>query len=219
MRELSPGLISSLSESVTTLCSAWKLELKDGRVFGFSEHDRELVIDGVVYSAGSSLTESEAEHRLGFASDNGAVEGVLDAASISEMDISNGVLNDAKLSRLKVNWQDPTQFVVTSVGELGQVTTRRDHYEIEWLGLSHKLSRSTGRVFSRKCDASFGDTRCGVDTSQFSEVTICPKTLEACRHQFDNLINFRGFPFLLGDDGLYSGPKVGAPKDGGSRYK
>lgn len=219
MRELSPELINSLSQSVTTFCTAWKLELKDGRVFGFSEHDRDLVIDGVTYSADSSLTESEAEHRLGFASDNGAIEGVLDAASISESDITDGILQEAKLSRLKVNWQNPTQFIVISVGELGQVTTRRDHYEIEWLGLSHKLGRLTGRVFSKKCDASFGDVRCGVDASQFPDGTVCPKTLEACRHQFGNVINFRGFPFLLGDDGLYSGPKEGAPKDGGSRYK
>ena len=219
MRELSPELINSLSQSATTFCMAWKLELKDGRVFGFSEHDRDLVIDGVTYSAGSSLTESEAEHRLGFASDNGAIEGVLDAASISESDITDGILQEAKLSRLKVNWQDPTQFIVISVGELGQVTTRRDHYEIEWLGLSHKLGRSTGRVFSKKCDASFGDVRCGVDASQFPDGTACPKTLEACRHKFGNVINFPGFPFLLGDDGLYSGPKEGAPKDGGSRYK
>ena len=95
-------LYNSLSQSATTFCTAWKLELKDGRVFGFSEHDRDLVIDGVTYSAGSSLTESEAEHRLGFASDNGAIEGVLDAASISESDITDGILQEAKLSRLKV---------------------------------------------------------------------------------------------------------------------
>lgn len=219
MRDLSPDLINSFSESVTTFCTAWKLELKDGRVFGFSEHDRDLVVDGVVYSANSSLTESEAEHRLGFASDNGAVQGVLDAASISESDIADGVLVEAKLSRLKVNWQDPMQFVVLSVGELGQVTTRGEHYEIEWLGLSHKLDRSTGRVFSKKCDAGFGDARCGVDASQFPDGTVCPKTVEACETQFGNIFNFRGFPYLLGDDGLYSGPKGGARKDGGSRYK
>jgi len=218
MRELSPDLIHSLSGSVTTLCTAWKLELKDGRIFGFSEHDRDLIIDGVTYSAGSSLTESDSEHRLGFASDNGAIAGVLDAASISEADVTDGVLTDAKLSRLKVNWQDPTQFVVLSVGELGRVTTRRGHYEIEWLGLSHKLDRSTGRVFSKKCDAKFGGARCGLNASQFPDGTVCPKTVEACRFQFNNFLNFRGFPYLLGDDGLYSGPKEGAPKDGGSRY-
>lgn len=219
MRKISTPLFNSLSGSVTTLCTAWKLELKDGRVFGFSEHDRDLVINGFIYTARSSLTESEAESRLGFASDNGAIQGVLDAASISEVDISEGILTEATLTRLKVNWQDPTQFVVMTVGELGQITTRRDHYEIEWLGLSHKLDRSTGRVFSKKCDAVFGDRRCGLDISEFPDGTLCSKTIAACQSQFDNALNFRGFPYLLGDDGLYSGPKEGAPKDGGSRYK
>ena len=219
MRELSSDLINSISKPMTTFCTAWKLELKDGRVFGFSSHDRELVIDGVTFSAGSSLTESEAEQRLGFASDNGAIQGVLAASAITGTDISGGALSGATLSRLKVNWKDPSQFVVLSVGELGQVTTRRDHYEIEWLGLSHKLGRSTGRVFSKKCDAKFGDGRCGLDAAQFPDGTVCPKTFEACRVSFNNQLNFRGFPYLLGDDGLYSGPKEGAPKDGGSRYK
>jgi len=219
MRDLSPDLFNSLSSSVTTVCTAWKLKLKDGRVFGFSEHYREFEIEGVVYSAHSSLTESEAESRLGFASDNGAIQGVLDAASLSENDISDGALTGARLSRLKVNWQDPTQFLLLSVGDIGQVTTLRDHYEIDWLGLSHKLDQSTGRVFSKKCDAVFGDARCGVEASQFPEGTVCPKTSEACRNQFNNIVNFRGFPFLLGDDGLYSGPKEGTRKDGGSRYK
>ncbi len=219
MRDLSPDIINSLSGAVTTFCTAWKLELKDGRCFGFSSHDRDLIIDGTVFAAGSSLSESEAESRLGFASDNGAIQGVFDAASISESDIAEGVLKEGTLSRLIVNWQEPTQFIVLSVGELGQVTTRRGHYEIEWLGLSHKLDRSTGRVFSKKCDAEFGGARCGVDTAQFPDGTICPKTTEACGAQFDNLINFQGFPFLLGDDGLYSGPKDAARKDGGSRYK
>lgn len=219
MRKLSTNLETHLSQNVTTLCTAWRLELSDGRIFGFSEHDQDLIIGGLTYLAQSSLNETESESRLGFAADNGAVQGVLDAAEITEADIGQGVLKGARLSRLKVNWADPTQYVILSVGELGQVTTKGGYYEVEWLGVSSRLDRSTGRVFSKKCEAALGDARCGVDVSAFPEGTYCPKTLTACRDQFDNAENFRGFPYLIGDDTLYAGPIEGARKDGGSRYQ
>jgi len=218
MRNLTSDIKSQLSASVTTLCTAWKLELSDGRVFGFSGHDRDLIIEGVTYLAQSSLNESESESRLGYASDNGALQGVLETAHITEADIANGVLEGAKLSRLRVNWQDPTSYIILSVGELGQVTTQGDYFDVEWLGLASKLDRSTGRVFSKKCDAEFGDNRCGLSVDNFPAGTFCPKSFLACRDQFNNAPNFRGFPYLLGDDALYAAPQEGEIKDGGSRY-
>lgn len=218
MRNLSQGFQEHLSARVTSLCTAWKLELSDGRIFGFSDHDRDLFVDGTLFQAQSSLNENETENRLGFAADNGAVQGVLDASDITDEDISKGVLKGARLSRLKVNWANPSEWVLLSVGELGQVTTQGDYYGVEWLGLSSKLERSTGRVFSKKCDASLGDERCGVVLEALPEGTLCSKTFTACRDQFDNAENFRGFPYLIGDDTLYAGPIEGARKDGGSRY-
>ena len=188
-------------------------------MFGITRHDRDLIIDGHTYLAQSSLNESESESRLGFASDNGAIQGVLETAQISDTDIANGILRGARLSRLKVNWQDPKSYTVLSVGGLGQVTIQRDYFDVEWLGLASKLDRSTGRVFSKKCDAEFGDSRCGLSLSNFPAGTFCPKSFSACRDQFNNAPNFRGFPYLLGDDALYAAPQDGEIKDGGSRYK
>jgi hypothetical protein len=219
MLELSPEFKTHLNQSVTTVCVAWKLELSDSRLFGFSNHDRPLEIDGLSYAASSSLTETERETRLGFLPDNGSIQGVLDTLELTDEDIENGVLIGARLSRLKVNWADPTQYAVQDVGELGQVTRRGDYFGVEWLGLSVKLNRSTGRVYSKKCDAEFGDKRCGLSVSDFADSTVCPKTFVACRDQFRNSANFRGFPYLLGDDALFGGVQNGEVKDGGSRYR
>ncbi|RKQ70913.1 putative phage protein (TIGR02218 family) [Litorimonas taeanensis] len=219
MREIQAPLQSHLSEPVTTLCTAWKLELSDGRVFGFTEHDENLEVDGVLYSARSSQTQSETESRLGFSADNGSIQGVLESLVISSADIDDGVLRGAKLSHLKINWTAPSQYVVLSVGEVGQVTTQGEYFEVEWLGFSAKLNRSTGRVFSKKCDAKFGDERCGLLASNYGSDVICPKTFTACRDQFHNAENFRGFPYLLGADALLAAPQLGELKDGGSRYR
>ena len=45
----------------------------------------------------------------------------------------------------------------------------------------------------------------------------CDKRLESCRDRFDNLLNFRGFPHVPGDDWVSAYPAEGARNDGGSR--
>lgn len=44
----------------------------------------------------------------------------------------------------------------------------------------------------------------------------CDKRLETCRTKFDNILNFRGFPDIPGDDWLVSYPVSAGVNDGGS---
>ncbi|MEM9045754.1 MAG: DUF2163 domain-containing protein [Pseudomonadota bacterium] len=50
---------------------------------------------------------------------------------------------------------------------------------------------------------------------EFSIVTGCDKRSETCRLKFANLLNFRGFPHMPGDD-FVNGYRSGAGHDGGS---
>jgi uncharacterized phage protein (TIGR02218 family) len=45
----------------------------------------------------------------------------------------------------------------------------------------------------------------------------CDKRMETCRLKFDNLMNFRGFPDIPGDDWLVAHPTRVSGRDGGSR--
>ncbi len=56
--------------------------------------------------------------------------------------------------------------------------------------------------------------------SEGAEFTIhagCDKRFETCRAKFDNIANFRGFPFMPGNDALQAGPRAGDILDGSSR--
>ncbi|MBP1805504.1 DUF2163 domain-containing protein [Rubellimicrobium aerolatum] len=44
----------------------------------------------------------------------------------------------------------------------------------------------------------------------------CDKRATTCRARFDNIANFRGFPFIPGEDWLLSVPVPSGPNDGGS---
>ena len=219
MRNLSVDLKAHLENSATTLCWLWRITRADGTVLGFTDHDRNLEVDGIHYEGSSGLTPSEVDKRLGFSIDNGAVQGALSSEQISADDINSGLYENAKIDAYRVNWEDPSQSVHMSTGRLGSIRQKGEAFEAEWTGESVLLGRSVGRVFSKICDAEFEDARCGLDAADFPEGTICPRTLTACRNQFNNVLNYRGFPYLLGDDALQAAPQLGERRDGSSRYQ
>lgn len=51
----------------------------------------------------------------------------------------------------------------------------------------------------------------------FAVYAGCDKRLETCRAKFANVVSFRGFPHMPGNDALQAGPPSGARLDGGSR--
>ena len=46
----------------------------------------------------------------------------------------------------------------------------------------------------------------------------CDKQFATCKAKFANAANFRGFPFMPGNDAVLSYPTAAQPRDGGSRY-
>lgn len=219
MSELNPVLSAHLHTGVTTVCHIWTLRLGDGQVFGFTDHDRDIYYKSVRYKAGTGLTQGSTDQRLGFSTDSGAVQGILSADGISSDSIEAGALSGARLSCAVMNWADPRQVHRVTTGVIGEVTRNGDLFTLEWLGEGAHLDRAQGRVFSRQCDAKFGDARCGLDANAFPKGTTCPRSFTACRSQFNNSANFRGFPYLIGDDAMTAAPQAGAVFDGGSRYK
>jgi uncharacterized phage protein (TIGR02218 family) len=159
------------------------------------------------------MEAADTEQRAGFDADSGALRSVFDL-DISRDDILAGTLDGATLAEHRVNWADPLQSVHLTTGRIGGVSVSGDGFEADWLGQATLLDRSTGRVFSRRCDAEYGDTRCGLSAQSGGS---CARTLEACK-AFGNTLNFRGFPYLLGDDVLQKGVHLTPSRTGGSRY-
>jgi hypothetical protein len=218
MRNLS-NISAALSGEALTFCLCWTLTRRDGVSFGFTDHDADIEIGGIVHLARTGMSGGDSDSALGFSIDNGHLQGALTDARITAEDINAGLYDGALLLIRRVNWASPLQHISLSRGYLGQITQQGDRFSAEWTGEGAKLDRSQGRVFSRLCDASFGDARCGLDPLEFPDGTLCPRSFSACQSQFNNVKNFRGFPFLLGDDALTAAPQESDIRDGGSRYR
>ena len=52
----------------------------------------------------------------------------------------------------------------------------------------------------------------------FTITAGCDKQFATCRDRFANGINFRGFPYMPGNDVALAAPVQGQALDGGSRY-
>lgn len=291
-KTLVAGLQAHLDTKSTTMVLCWKIVRRDGAVQGFTEHDEDVVFDGLTFLASSGFTSSRMEQNLGLSPSNLNVDGALSSATLNEDDLARGLYDDADVSLFWVNWEDVAERVTLEIGNIGEVTRRETFFSAEFRSLVYRLNQKTGRIYQRSCDAVLGDARCGVDlaspsykgtgaitsatgrnlvvsgigafadkfftygvltftsglnnglafevkshigtaivlwdippqtvaaTDGFTITAGCSKDAETCRAKFNNIVNFRGFPFIPGNDILQSYPRdEDEVLDGGSYFR
>ena len=82
MKTLPSSLADHLATGATTLCHCWKLAPVNGPVLGFTDHDRDLIFDGVTFEAQAGFEASEIESSLGLSVDNLEASGALDSTQL-----------------------------------------------------------------------------------------------------------------------------------------
>jgi uncharacterized phage protein (TIGR02218 family) len=169
MRSISDEFSARLATGVTTLAHVWRITRRDGAVFGFTDHDRPLALDALVCEPSVGLRAGAIEKSLGLGVDTASFAGALASEAIAEVDIARGLWDGALVELFRVDWTDPSLRVHLFAGRLGEVRRGASAFEAELRGLQAELNRPVGRVFSRHCDATLGDTRCGkdIETSAF----------------------------------------------------
>jgi len=162
MRQISSAFRARLDAGATTLCACWRVVRRDGVVQGFTDHDVDIVFDGVTYSAASGLDGSGFETDLGFAVGGAEAAGALSSASITERDLLNGAWDGARVEIWRVDWAAPEHRVLMQSGVVGEVRRDGARFVAELRSLAHALDQERGRLFG---DAELGDRRCGVALS------------------------------------------------------
>jgi uncharacterized phage protein (TIGR02218 family) len=163
MRSIPNDLAAELASGATTLCRCWKALRRDGRGYGFTDHDRDIAFDGVVFTAATGLEASEAESLLGLAVGGGEIAGALQAATVSEADISAGLWDDAAIETWLVDWRKPARRLLLDAGTIGEIRRQGDAFTAEVRSLAHRLDEERGRRYEALCSAELGDARCRVE--------------------------------------------------------
>jgi uncharacterized phage protein (TIGR02218 family) len=168
-------LLDHAGQGVTTLCRAWFVTRKDGKNFGFTDHDGDLSIDGMAFKASTGLTARALQQSTGLSVDNSETVGALSDAAIEEADLIAGRFDGAEVQIWLLNWADPAQRLLQFRGSLGEISRAAGGFKAELRGLTEALNQPTGRIFQRNCSAVLGDARCGfvLTTPEFvTEATI-----------------------------------------------
>lgn len=216
MRTLPEEMTARIESGAAKLCHAWVLKRADGVELGFTDHDGDLVVEGVPCRAASGWTAGAADSAVGLSGGSAAVAGGLDDAAIIEADVEAGLYDGASVTLWRVDWDRPDLKVRLWSATLARIRRAVVGFTAELEGPLAKLERVVGRTYGRDCDAVLGDDRCGVDLEGFPGA-VCDKRWATCVGMFANGANFQGFPDIPGDDFLTAAPVEGGRHDGGSR--
>lgn len=212
MRAISEVMQKHLNGGATTLCRAWVVRRRDGRVFGFTDHDTDLMIEGVLCEASSGMDASAVESSTGLAVDNSQAVGALSSLGISDLDIETGRFDGAEVIHWLVNWQQPEQTILQFRGTIGEVRRGNGAFEAELRGLSEALNNPVGRTYLRQCDRLLGDVKCGVDL--FAEGFVAEDAVDTSKGrrviELKHLSTFEEDWFAQGKVTWLSGPNEGA---------
>lgn len=216
MRTIPEEMTARIESGAARLCHAWVLRRADGVELGFTDHDRDLVVEGVVCGAASGWTAGAADSAVGLGAGSAAVAGGLDDAAITEADVGAGLYDGASVALWRVDWDRPDLRVRLWSATLARIRREGAGFTAELEGPLAKLERVVGRTYGRECDAVLGDGRCGIDLDAFPGAA-CDKRWATCVGAFANGVNFQGFPDIPGADFLTAAPVEGGRHDGGSR--
>jgi hypothetical protein len=164
VKSVSAALEAHLGEETTTLATCWRITRTDGVEFFFTDHDRDLDFEGNLYLASTGYSRTAIANDASLAVDNLDVEGVFDAAEITEQDLRAGLFDHAEVRVFLVNWTNLGQGALRMRrGWFGEVTlSEQGFFRTELRGMTQALSQRIGELYSPECRADLGDHRCRV---------------------------------------------------------
>jgi len=207
MKTISTALATHIAGEVTTLTTCWLLTRRDTTVFGFTDHDKDIVFDGVTYKAATGFSPSAIQNTGSLAVDNLDVEGMLSSGSITEADILAGLYDYAEIEVFQVNYNDLTQgSLQLRRGWIGEVSFYKQQFVAEVRGLTQVLSQTMGELYSASCRAALGDSRCKINlaaggntvTGAATSVVSNIQFIDSARTEASDIFTFGTIRFTSG---------------------
>ena len=166
MKSASSQLATHISGETTTLATCWKVTRRDGAIFGFTDFDKDLTVDSLLYQARSGYTRSAIHTIANLAVDNLDIESAIDSETLSAADLRAGVWDGATVEIFLVNWSNLANGkIILKRGTIGEVELKDTVFRAEMRGLSQALSQQIVELYTPDCRADLGDTRCKVNLS------------------------------------------------------
>ncbi len=161
-----------IEPELTSIAFCWRVERRDGVAIGCTSHDRDLLIDGLLYRASPGMLPSAVSLSDGFEASALDVTGALTSDAISEADLGAGRWDGASVVLFMIDWEAPEgEQLPLARGELGDISLTGQGFTAELKGLTAALDRPVVEQTSPGCRAELGDRRCRVDMAGRVRIT------------------------------------------------
>lgn len=198
MRTVPAAITAARQSSSSRLCKIWRVERVDGVVLRFTEHDRDLVVEGETFVSTASFDPSSIKVNANLSVSDMDVQGAFDSAYIDAADLLAGRYNGASFWVAEVLWDDTAAGKdIIKFGWLGNIRESGGRFIAELLGPERILRGNILDTYTASCRVPLGSPKCGVDLETFTEAGTV--TSVSSRRVF----NVSGLSLPSGDDLYY----------------
>ncbi len=150
-------------ETILLLDISWDTEFliePNTLTLGFTNHDCDINFSSLNYQAKSGFSPSAVTYNYEASVNNADINSILSSDAITELDITGGKWDNARLIIYLVNWRDVSKNYILFNGRLGETETSDRIYKAEARGLTQYLQQGRVRQTSAICHLKFGDNKC-----------------------------------------------------------
>jgi uncharacterized phage protein (TIGR02218 family)/uncharacterized protein (TIGR02217 family) len=142
-------------------------------VFGFTTADRDITIDGQIYTASTAFEPSALEQNISWTVNNQEIKTVINSSQITEAELASGLFDKATIIVAVIDYLNPpstlSDAVIEQTGVVGEITTSDTQYIMENLSKACMLLKQpVSYKMSPFCPYNFGDSDCGKDKTQYT---------------------------------------------------
>jgi len=185
----------------------WRVQRRDGVTLGFTSHDRDLWLDGVLHRAAPGMLPSAVRRTADLGADSVDVQGALTHDAISSADLAAGLFDGAELQLGIADWETGERAVLYR-GEIGAIGEEAVGFSAELLSAKSRLEIDPVPRTSPTCRAQFCGPGCTLSAAPFThELRVAALDFAA------NAVSFAGGPpaeqFRDGSLRWIEGPQAG----------
>jgi uncharacterized phage protein (TIGR02218 family) len=189
----------------------WRVLRRDGVTLGFTSHDRDLWLAGVLHRAAPGMLPSAVRRTADLGADSVDVQGALSHDAISAEDLAAGLFDGAQVHLGIVDWET-AETAVLYRGEIGAISEEAAGFSAELLSAKAQLEIDPIPRTSPTCRAAFCGPGCTLSGAAFThELRLASADLAA------NAVSFAGGPdaeaFRDGSLRWIDGPLAGRASD------
>jgi len=159
------------SRELETVAVFWRVFRQDGVTLGFTTHDRDIWLDGVVHASAPGMIPSAIRRSAGFEADSAEIEGSLSHGSLSASDLASGRFDNAHILVGLIDWETGESQRLFH-GSIGTVSRVDEGFTAELQSRKSELAIDSVPRTSPTCRALFCGRGCGLSSARFSHEGI-----------------------------------------------